>query len=54
MTKLYRVSIEIDVTAQCPKLAKISAIRKIKRLPIKEIDYKEGDYESVTVELMEG
>jgi hypothetical protein len=53
MTKLYRVSIEIDVTAQNPKNAKIAAIKKLKRLPIEEIDYKDADYESVTVELME-
>jgi len=53
MTKLYRVSIEIDVTAQSLKLAKTAAIKKLKRLPIAEIDYKEGDYESTTVELME-
>ena len=53
MTKLYRVSIELDITAQSPKKAKMAAIKKLKRLPIDEIDYKNGDYESVTVELME-
>ena len=50
--KLYRVSVEIDVQATDPISAKAEALEQLKALPIEKLDYKDGDYESITVELM--
>ena len=48
----YRVSIEVDVKAPNPRVAKRLAIEKIKLRPISEIDFQDADYKSVDVELL--
>jgi hypothetical protein len=48
----YRVSIEVDIKAPNPRVAKRLAIEKIKLRTISEIDFQEADYKSVSVELL--
>jgi hypothetical protein len=53
LPKLYRVTVEIDVRSPDAISAKLMALEKLKTLPNAKIDYKAGDYEAVTVELLD-